>query len=65
MLLQRQLKALGSFGFLTTKKNRGNYLRYVEPALATLTAEHVSDARWPFLSGDLLHGIHQRWTSRP
>lgn len=60
MLLQRQLKALGSFGYLTVKKNRGNYLRYVEPALSTLSAESVADDRWPFLSKDLLQGIRQR-----
>ena len=54
MLLQRQLKALGSFGYLTLKKNRGNYLRYVEPALATLSQDLVFDKRWPFLSGTLL-----------
>ncbi len=61
MLLQRQLKALGSFGFLTIKKNRGNYLRYVEPALSTLVADHVADERWPFLSGAMLDGLRYRW----
>lgn len=60
MLLQRQLKALGSFGFLTNKKNRGNYLKYVEPALSTLSANNVADDRWPFISGNLLQGIRQR-----
>lgn len=53
MLLQRQLKAIGSFGYLTVEKNRGNYLNYVKPALLTLDKELVFDERWPFLSGEL------------
>lgn len=59
MLLQRQLKALGSFGFLTLVKNRGNYLRYVAPALETLSHDLVYDERWPFLSGVLLDRLRQ------
>jgi aminoglycoside/choline kinase family phosphotransferase len=54
MLLQRQLKAIGSFGYLTIDKNRGDYLKYVDPALKTLEEVGVEDARWPFLSGPLL-----------
>ncbi len=61
MLLQRQLKAIGSFGYLTVKKNRGNYLKYVQPALATLPLTCVFDSRWPFLSGTLLEQIQARW----
>ncbi len=53
-LLQRQLKAIGSFGFLTVDKNRGNYLKNVEPALKTLEEQDLFDERWPFLSGRLL-----------
>lgn len=52
--LQRQLKAIGTYGFLTNNKKRGNYLRYVEPALASLLPELVEDSRWPFISHDLL-----------
>ena len=52
-LLQRQLKAIGSFGFLTRDKQRGNYLRYVAPALSTLEEQEVYDQRWPFISGEL------------
>ena len=55
MLLQRQLKALGSFAFLTLEKNRGDYLRYSKPAIETL--EGTYDKRWPFLSGTLLEKI--------
>ena len=54
VLLQRQLKAIGSFGYLTVEKDRGDYLKYVNPALLTLSHELVYDARWPFLSGALL-----------
>lgn len=61
MLLQRQLKALGSFGYLTTQKNRGNYLKYVPAALETLAPQNVGHAAWSFLSTDLIQGIHARW----
>lgn len=54
MLLQRQLKAIGSFGYLSIKKNRGNYLKYVTPALSTIYG-NVIDDRWPFLSDVLLN----------
>lgn len=50
VLLQRQLKAIGSFGFLTNDKKRGNYLQYVRPALMTLESGIIFDSRWPFLS---------------
>jgi aminoglycoside/choline kinase family phosphotransferase len=64
MLLQRQIKALGSFGYLTVQKNRGNYLKYVEPALETLDAENVGHKDWPFLSGELITQIRERWKTR-
>lgn len=53
MLLQRQIKAIGSFGFLSIKKNRGNYLKYVAPAISSIIHD-VKDDRWPLLSGKLL-----------
>jgi aminoglycoside/choline kinase family phosphotransferase len=61
MLLQRQLKAIGSFGYLTIKKNRGNYLRYLNPALDTLPESKINDGRWPFLSGPMLKEMAERW----
>ena len=61
MLLQRQLKALGSFGYLTTQKNRGNYLKYVPSALETLASGNVGHAKWSFLSIDIIEGIRDRW----
>jgi aminoglycoside/choline kinase family phosphotransferase len=54
MLLQRQLKAIGSFGFLTIDKNKGDYLKYVVPALKTMEDQNVYDKRWPWISGELL-----------
>jgi aminoglycoside/choline kinase family phosphotransferase len=54
MLLQRQLKAIGSFGYLTLVKGRRNYLQYVAAALQTLDTASVADDRWPLLSGKLL-----------
>ena len=56
MLLQRQLKALGSFAFLTLEKSRGDFLKYAEHAIVTL--DGIYDKRWPFLSGTLLEKIH-------
>lgn len=58
-LLQRQLKAIGSFGYLTLVKNRGNYLKNVAPAFETMPADIVHDPRWPFLSGRLFEKIKQ------
>jgi len=60
MLLQRQLKAIGSFGFLTLDKNRGDYLKYVVPAVATLVDQDVGDDRWPFLSRTLLQRLREK-----
>ena len=54
MLLQRQLKAIGSFGYLTIDKQRGDYLKYVDPALRTLEEQDLQDDRWPFISDTLL-----------
>jgi aminoglycoside/choline kinase family phosphotransferase len=57
MLLQRQLKAIGSFGYLTLDKKRGDYLKYVPPALQTMEDAGVGDDRWPLLSRTLLKRI--------
>lgn len=57
MLLQRQLKAIGSFGYLTNDKKKGDYLKYVAPALKTLEDQSIADERWPFLSSVLLRKI--------
>ena len=54
MLLQRQLKAIGSFGYLTVDKHKGDYLKNVAPALQTILDAGTQDVRWPFLSGKLL-----------
>ncbi len=57
MLLQRLWKAIGSFGYLTLEKNRGDYLKYVGPALKILKDNRVADARWPLLSSTLVDGV--------
>ena len=57
MLLQRQLKAIGSFGYLTLEKGRGDYLKYVEGALRTLEEQGLEDERWPFLSSVLIRRL--------
>ncbi len=38
--LQRNVKALGSFGYLATSKSKRSYLKYVLPTLETLCHEH-------------------------
>jgi aminoglycoside/choline kinase family phosphotransferase len=53
MILQRQLKAIGTYGFLTLNKKRGNYLRYVAPAVESLGLDIIPDKRWSFLSTEL------------
>jgi aminoglycoside/choline kinase family phosphotransferase len=65
MLLQRQLKAIGSFGFLTIDKQRGDYLKYVDPALKTLEDVELDDARWPLLTGELLKRLRARLPNVP
>ncbi len=64
-LLHRQLKAIGSFGYLTVSKNRGDYLRYVEPALKTLKETDIFDVRWPFLSKDIPEKLIKMLGERP
>ena len=54
MLLQRQIKAIGSFGYLTIDKLKGDYLKNVSPAVQTLVEANLVDNRWPFLSGTLV-----------
>ena len=54
LLLQRQLKAIGSFAKLTLVTSKGDYLRYVHPALATFPRDVIASPRWPFLSDTLL-----------
>lgn len=58
-LLQRQLKAIGSFAYLTNAKKRGNYLYYLPEASKTLLSDQIKDHRWPFLSHDLPKRIHE------
>lgn len=52
MLLQRQLKALGSFAFLSLTSKRGNYLKYALPALETLAG--LENRNWNFIGGELI-----------
>ncbi len=57
ILIQRQLKAIGSFSYLSFVKKRGNYMIYVDEALETIFSAHVYDKRWPFLSSTFLEKI--------
>lgn len=58
VFLQRLLKILGSYGFLGHAKNAG-FLQYIPTTLSFLAAIPTYDARWPFLSGDLLHRMQK------
>lgn len=60
VLLQRQLKVLGSFSYLKFVKNKPNYLQYMPVAIDTLHSVDVYSADWPFLSGDFLHMLSLR-----
>lgn len=59
LLLQRQLKAIGSFAKLTVVSKKGNYLKYVKPALTTLTVPEIANSNWPFLSQELIAMLHK------
>ena len=63
LLLQRQLKAIGSFAKLTLVAAKGDYLRYVRPALATFPRDAIASSRWPFLSNTLLTIISDNFSS--
>ena len=62
LLLHRQLKAIGSFAKLTLVADKGDYLRYVRPALAALPRDLVASAHWPFLSATLLTIIAENFS---
>ncbi|MDE3269749.1 MAG: phosphotransferase [Pseudomonadota bacterium] len=57
LLIQRQLKAIGSFARLTIDAKKGNYLRYVQPAIACLPRQQLIDERWSYVSDTLLTQI--------
>ncbi len=53
VLLQRLLKAIGSFAFLTRKGKR-DYRIYIQPALETLQYFVEKNTQWPFLVEELV-----------
>ena len=53
VLLQRQLKVLGSFAFLSLVKNKPIYQQYMPVTLDTILYSNLFDERWPFLSKTL------------
>lgn len=69
MGLQRNIKALGSFGYLATQKQKTSYLKYVQHTIKTILSDefskesgmHIADAfpaTFAFLD-DLVHGSHK------
>ncbi len=62
VILQRQLKAIGSYAYLTHEKKRGNYLGYISPAIESLVyPDLVKSARWSFLSEELPQLMEKLW----
>ncbi len=57
VLLQRQLKAIGSYGYLTKKKQKRDYLCYVPKAVESIEYVVKEDNRFPFLSKKLIQKI--------
>ena len=57
MALQRLLKAIGSFAYLTLDVKRGDYLKNVPAALTLLKQIDTSDKRWEFLSDKLINRL--------
>ncbi len=53
VLLQRLLKAIGSFAYLSRKGKR-DYRVYIEPALHTLRNFSGTNTQWPFLTEELI-----------
>lgn len=65
VILQRQLKAIGSYAYLTIDKKRGDYLPYISPALESLTGiPEIFHEGWPFLSKDLPRLLSDLWGQR-
>ncbi len=62
VLLQRQLKAMGSFGYLTLKKGKRDYLKYVKPALMTLTPKIIYHSDYHFLSKIVPSRISEKYS---
>ena len=52
--LQRVIKALGSFAYLTRVKKRGDYLSYAPRAIDMLCDLNLVNTAWPYLSGPFL-----------
>ena len=55
--LQRQLKAIGSFLYLSTAKPHLNFSQYILPAISTLAEVTEKDKRWPYLSKEFIHNL--------
>ncbi|MBI2603845.1 MAG: phosphotransferase [Deltaproteobacteria bacterium] len=53
VLLQRQLKAIGSFAYLTRKTKR-DYAQYISPALKILNQIGMAEDKWPYLVNDMV-----------
>lgn len=57
VLFQRQLKAIGSYSYLTNIVKRGSYLQYITPALQVLIHYRNRMTELPFLADTLIDRI--------
>lgn len=61
VLFQRQLKAMGSFGFLDHELKKGSYLSHIPTILLQLSSLQTELKNWPFLSQTLLKRLKERF----
>jgi hypothetical protein len=57
VLLQRLLKAIGSFEFLSKQKSTHNYIPYIKKSLDIMVGANLFDQRWPYLSKTLIEEL--------
>jgi N-acetylmuramate 1-kinase len=63
MLLQRLLKAIGSFEFLSRERNRP-YKKFIQKSLNLMIAADLFDKNWPYISTTLIEELHRYELSR-
>jgi aminoglycoside/choline kinase family phosphotransferase len=63
MLIQRQIKAIGSFGYLSSVKGKHNFMSWVPTANQILKDVIKKDERWPFLSEGIFEIIDNCYKS--
>ena len=57
LILQRLLKAIGSFAFLDKQNKSFPYKNFIKPAIDIIKNMNLHDPRWPYLSNQLIEDI--------